>query len=80
LLHGVKEWYFFTAEKETMYEFNRTKKFLRDDVSHQWFETPIFCVQEAGSIMFVPNHWPHATINLNTAIGIGYQLEEKSRV
>lgn len=79
LLHGAKEWYFFSAEKETMYEFNRTKKFLRDDVSHQWFEQPIFCVQEAGSIMFVPNHWPHATINLKTAIGIGYQLEEKSR-
>ena len=78
LYYGTKEWFFYSRDRDIMYEYDRHKKFLRNDVSQEWFEQPIYCVQPAGSIMFVPEHWAHATVNLELTIGIGYQLEEQT--
>ena len=32
------------------------------------------CTQEAGDILFVPDRWSHATINLETSIGLAYEM------
>jgi hypothetical protein len=77
LLYGTKEWFFFGGNREEyiMQEYKREKKWLRDDVSHEWFDAPIYCLQPAGSMIFVPRNWIHATVNPGTAIGIGYQQD-----
>jgi len=31
-------------------------------------------MQEAGDIMYVPNHWAHATINIEESIGVAYEF------
>jgi oxalate decarboxylase/phosphoglucose isomerase-like protein (cupin superfamily) len=36
-------------------------------------DSPMECVQEAGDVIFVPRHWGHAVLNLQTTIG--YALE-----
>ena len=35
---------------------------------------PYDCVQEAGTILFIPSGWHHATINLEDTIGIAIEL------
>ena len=46
----------------------------------QWIERnldkykPLDCVQEAGTMLFVPEGWAHATINLDDTIGIAIEV------
>ena len=32
------------------------------------------CVQRAGDVLFVPNNWGHAVLNLETAVGVAAEL------
>ena len=38
-------------------------------------EQPISCVQEAGEIMYVPEAWNHATINIGNTIALAQQRQ-----
>ena len=38
-------------------------------------ERPIECTQLAGEVMFVPQGWAHATLNIGETVGVGGQLE-----
>ena len=35
---------------------------------------PLDCIQEPGSILFVPEGWSHATINLDDTVGIAVEV------
>ena len=32
------------------------------------------CVQRAGDVLFVPNNWGHAVLNLRTSVGVAAEL------
>ena len=36
-----------------------------------------FCVQEAGTLLYVPEGWGHATLNLDEGLGVGGFLQEE---
>ena len=38
---------------------------------------PVECVQRAGEVMYVPSLWRHAIINLQSSIGITYEVGEE---
>ena len=42
-------------------------------------EAPIHCVQRPGEAVFVPDGWPHATINVDDAVGMAWQQYVKGR-
>ena len=35
---------------------------------------PLECVQEAGEVIFIPAGWHHATLNLDTSVGMALEL------
>jgi len=39
-------------------------------------DKPIECIQEPGEILYVPEGWYHAVINLGEGVAIGYQMFE----
>ena len=38
-------------------------------------QKPLQCTQKAGELLFVPQGWAHATLNMGEAIAVGQQLE-----
>lgn len=43
----------------------------------RWFDSPAarepfvrHCIQRAGDILFVPRNWGHATLNIQTTVGV----------
>jgi len=36
---------------------------------------PLECVQHAGDVLFVPEDWSHATINLETSVGVATEFD-----
>ena len=36
---------------------------------------PLECVQEAGDVLMVPGDWTHATINIETSIGVATEFK-----
>ena len=39
-----------------------------------WSLPPLRCVQPAGSALFVPSGWKHATINLAPSVGVAVEV------
>ena len=38
------------------------------------------CVQEPGDLVLAPNWWGHATYNLNTSVGVAFEVEYSPRL
>ena len=78
-LHGRKHWLLYPPTPLiTMHDTNDTTNnntllFSKDESSRQWMESvyptvspkPVECTLEPGDLIYFPNHWWHATVNLD---------------
>jgi hypothetical protein len=75
VVYGAKRWFLFPANSYYGPEYVTTLQWLRTAMPTLPVQ-PLECTQEAGDILFVPQGWHHAVINLAdtlaAAVEIGY--------
>jgi hypothetical protein len=78
LAYGRKRW-FITPPRRAVFsntpavEWYRTE-FVQSKPDDSAGRHVLECTQETGDIIFVPYLWSHATINLETSIGLAYEM------
>jgi len=74
LAYGRKRW-FLHPPRLAHYAKRPTVEWMRDAVYQPGGALePLECVQEAGDVLYVPNSWGHATLNIESAIGVSYEF------
>jgi hypothetical protein len=77
LAHGRKRWFLFPP-KDAEYSIKPISRMFAEDVPKYRADpnmTMIECVQDAGDIVIVPTFWGHATLNVEPAIGVAFELD-----
>lgn len=91
LLSGRKRWFLWPPSSAVYSRKHAHAWFREDypnlqvpclhSVSHpthaqmQGQDKPLACVQEAGDVVFVPDLWGHAVLNLDEAIGFALETD-----
>ena len=70
MTQGRKRWFFYPPSEATFDTKSALSWYHQDYVPGEAIE----CIQEPGDVLFVPDHWAHATINLQTSFGIALEL------
>jgi hypothetical protein len=73
LLYGAKRWFLLPPDAVFGPYTASMVNWLAVDKSRLPIP-PLECVQESGEILFVPEGWLHATINLQDSVGIAVEL------
>merc|ERR1712019_290738 len=74
LVYGRKRWFMLPPDR-AVYSKRPAVEMILDEAFAKGGELePIDCVQEAGDVLYVPNQWAHATINVEESIGVAYQF------
>ncbi|XP_066546289.1 jmjC domain-containing protein 8 [Amia ocellicauda] len=72
VIYGRKRWFLYPPEKEPHFHPNRTTlSWLTDTYpSLPPDERPVECTIRPGEALYFPDHWWHATLNLDTSVFI----------
>jgi len=74
LAYGRKRW-LLRAPDQAAYSRQPTAELLKHWRSlPQSSVKPMECTQQSGDVLFVPEHWTHATFNLAESIGVAYHF------
>ena len=77
LVYGQKRWFLYPPDK-AFYSKQHVWDWWREnhgDGDQGWSETPpLECVQYPGDLMFVPDMWGHAVVNLKESIGLASEF------
>ncbi len=77
LVYGQKRWFLYPPDK-AFYSKQHVLDWWKDNRGggeRGWSETPpLECVQYPGDLMFVPDMWGHAVINLKESIGLASEF------
>jgi len=82
VMHGHKKWWLFPpvlkTESTLPWEESGQRTLSQErangpDSGHR--QQPLQCVQEAGDALYVPAGWTHATVNIETTIGVVYEFD-----
>eukprot|EP01048_Picozoa_sp_COSAG05_P015951 COSAG05_NODE_1988_length_3739_cov_33.369505_2_plen_507_part_00 len=78
LVHGSKHWFLYapgTAPNVQMDVLSGVQYWARNVLPTLNGNKPIQCTQKAGEILYVPQGWIHATLNIGDAVAVGGQIE-----
>uniref|UniRef100_A0A8C5WYH9 Jumonji domain containing 8 n=1 Tax=Laticauda laticaudata TaxID=8630 RepID=A0A8C5WYH9_LATLA len=72
VIFGRKHWFLYPPEKTPAFHPNRTTLswFLDKYPSLSPWEKPLECTIHPGEVLYFPDHWWHATLNLDTSVFI----------
>ncbi|XP_026536512.1 jmjC domain-containing protein 8 [Notechis scutatus] len=72
VIFGRKHWFLYPPEKTPAFHPNRTTLswFLDTYPSLPPWEKPLECTIHPGEVLYFPDHWWHATLNLDTSVFI----------
>ncbi|OLQ08303.1 JmjC domain-containing protein 8 [Symbiodinium microadriaticum] len=76
LASGTKRWYMHAPghfPNITARELHRPVSTFETDILPNLDSPPLTCVQTAGDAIFVPDGWSHATINVESTLGVAWQ-------
>ncbi len=79
LYYGSKQW-FMIPPQDGLYQIKHAHKWFREDflafrngagseASAASLQAVMMCVQQAGDLIYVPDHWSHSVINLADSVG-----------
>jgi hypothetical protein len=77
LLHGKKNWFLFPAHRAEYSTVPIVHYILHELPYVSDSAIPLECVQEAGDAIYIPRHWGHAVLNLQSVTG--YAIEFPTR-
>jgi hypothetical protein len=86
LAWGRKKWalyppaqafYSTTPARETWEDEDKEKE--KEEEKETSENAALYCFQEAGDILFVPNSWGHGTYNAQSSIGIAWEIQHDLR-
>ena len=72
LAYGRKRW-FLTPPELSQYSTQHPAAWFEQEYA-QADAKPLECIQEAGDLLVVPSMWGHATINIETSIGMAFEF------
>ena len=78
LVHGLKHWFMYapgTSPNMPIDAVTGVKHWARTVLPTLGDRKPIQCTQRAGEILYVPQGWIHATLNVGEAVAVGGQLD-----
>ncbi|KAI4822059.1 jmjC domain-containing protein 8 [Pseudochaenichthys georgianus] len=72
VIYGRKRWFLYPPDREPHFHPNRTTlSWLRDTYPHlPEEEAPLECTIRPGEVLYFPDRWWHATLNLDTSVFI----------
>jgi len=66
VLHGRKEWYLYPPDSHPLFHPNESTYFWYSNVLPTLKEAPTHrCILEPGDVIYFPDRWLHATLNLD---------------
>lgn len=79
LAWGTKQWYLLPPtdavfSKQPALDWARNLALSSAAGSHVGHAPPLRCAQRAGDVLYVPALWSHATLNLQQAIGMAWEV------
>jgi hypothetical protein len=76
LLHGQKRWWLYPPA-DAFYSSLPANELLAElsDRDGNSGSRPLECEQRAGDVLFLPDKWGHATLNVQTSIGLAYEFD-----
>jgi ankyrin repeat protein len=72
LVHGRKRWFLLPPQRAA-YSTRPVLEWIERDYA-RLDPPPIEFIQEAGDIVFVPNYWAHAVLNLLPSVGVAFEF------
>ncbi|XP_028310633.1 jmjC domain-containing protein 8 isoform X2 [Gouania willdenowi] len=72
VIYGRKRWFLYPPDREPHFHPNRTTlSWLRETYPHlPEDEAPLECTIRPGEVLYFPDRWWHATLNLDTSVFI----------
>ncbi|KAG7233727.1 hypothetical protein INR49_006648 [Caranx melampygus] len=72
VVYGRKRWFLYPPDKEPHFHPNRTTlSWVTETYPHlPEDEAPLECTIRPGEVLYFPDHWWHATLNLDTSVFI----------
>ncbi|XP_023567219.1 jmjC domain-containing protein 8 isoform X2 [Octodon degus] len=72
VIYGRKHWFLYPPEKTPEFHPNKTTLTWLRDIYPVLApsEKPLECTIQAGEVLYFPDHWWHATLNLDTSVFI----------
>ena len=78
LVHGSKHWFLYppgTAASVPMDVISGVQYWARNVLPTLGGNKPMQCTQKPGEILYVPQGWIHATLNIGEAVAVGGQID-----
>ena len=75
LVYGIKHWYLWPPG-EAYFTFSHVQRWQREYLAGR-LTSPraIECIQRPGDVVYVPENWGHAVINLADSVAVAYELQ-----
>ncbi|KAM7387641.1 hypothetical protein PAMA_009991 [Pampus argenteus] len=72
VIYGRKRWFLYPPDKEPHFHPNRTTlSWVTETYPHlPEDEAPLECTIQPGEVLYFPDRWWHATLNLDTSVFI----------
>lgn len=74
LVYGMKLWYLWPPS-EAYFTFSHVLKWQTKHLEGKFSETlATECVQRPGDVVYIPENWGHAVVNLADSIAVAYEF------
>ena len=72
--YGQRRWFLFKPEHATYSKIPMKEWIEKDYPKLAGRAKPLECMQQAGDVLFVPQHWGHGTFNVQESVGLAVEL------
>lgn len=73
LMYGQKHWFLYPPDR-AFYSKQHVWDWWKDKEGGQEDDPPLECIQYPGDLMFVPDMWGHAVINIKESVGLASEF------
>ena len=74
LVYGLKHWYLWPPST-AHFAYSHVKDWQREYLEGKYSSFPaIECVQRPGEVVYVPENWGHAVVNLEDSIAVAFEF------
>ena len=75
LVYGQKRWFVFPPNRSFYSTHHVLHRFKSDYPKLQGEQRPYEIIQNGGDIMYVPDHYGHAVLNLQASVGFAFEFD-----